>query len=147
MSSAAQTATLTITSDKQVYQVGEQIAASKGKVILRNSLMELIQYSPTTPKVFAEPILIIHPALLEWVGGIIACRPRRRIGEAARYPGPTHLVARPRRAYSRLAVGRAGRCRRNAGALPSFSRLKPIEYGQAAERAKSPKGGGAKLRV
>ncbi len=34
------------------YKVGEQTATSKGKVILRNSLMELIQYSPTTEKVY-----------------------------------------------------------------------------------------------
>lgn len=43
------------------FQVGKDLAVSSGKVILRNDLMELIQFAPRTDKVIKTPLLIIPP--------------------------------------------------------------------------------------
>ncbi len=47
--------------DEKAFEVGVNVAASKGKVIHRNELMELIQFSPSTEKVYKTPLLIVPP--------------------------------------------------------------------------------------
>lgn len=47
--------------DMDAYKVGQNIAITPGKVIFRNDLMELIQYTPQTEKVKSIPLLIIPP--------------------------------------------------------------------------------------
>jgi len=47
--------------DEEAFKLGENIAASQGKVVFRNRMIELIQYAPTTEKVHETPLIIFPP--------------------------------------------------------------------------------------
>ncbi len=49
--------------DRKQFTVGTDIAATPGAVVYRDEMFELLQYTPTTPKVRSIPLLMIPPQI------------------------------------------------------------------------------------
>ncbi len=47
--------------DEKAFTLGENIATTPGKVVFRNRMFELIQYTPTTDEVHATPLVVFPP--------------------------------------------------------------------------------------
>src|SRR5436853_5064343 len=47
--------------DSKAFELGVNIATTPAKVVFQNELMQLIQYEPTTKKVWKRPLLIMPP--------------------------------------------------------------------------------------
>ena len=47
--------------DTDAFEVGTTLATTQGTVVLRNELVELIQFAPVTPQVHPVPILLVAP--------------------------------------------------------------------------------------
>ena len=49
--------------DRKQFTVGKDISATPGAVVYRDEMFELLQYTPTTPKVHSIPVLMIPPQI------------------------------------------------------------------------------------
>lgn len=49
--------------DESAFEVGRNLAATRGAVVYENDVMQLVQYAPATPTVRARPLVMVPPCI------------------------------------------------------------------------------------
>ncbi|MGZ6388042.1 MAG: alpha/beta fold hydrolase [Ktedonobacterales bacterium] len=49
--------------DMTAFEVGKNVAVSKGAVVFKNEVLELIQYTPTSETVYSRPVIFVPPQI------------------------------------------------------------------------------------
>lgn len=49
--------------DESAFEVGRNVAVTEGAVVYENACFQLLQYKPTTEKVFTRPLLLVPPCI------------------------------------------------------------------------------------
>jgi polyhydroxyalkanoate synthase len=116
--------------DDQAFEKGKTIAATPGEVVFENELFQLIQYTPTTDKVAAEPLLYVPPLVNRYY--MIDLVPRQSLVKWLVDEGRTVFViswVNPSEAHKDKGVGdyvldgiveAVGKVRQRTGASPDL---------------------------
>ena len=65
--------------DMKAFEVGKDLAVSKGAVIFQNEIMEVIQYTPASESTYTRPLLIVPPQINKYY--ILDLSPGKSVAE------------------------------------------------------------------
>lgn len=86
--------------DETAFEVGKDVAVSKGSVVFENNVFQLIQYDPLTAKVGSRPLVIIPPCINKFY--ILDLQPANSFVRYANEQGNTVFVVSWQNAADRL---------------------------------------------